>query len=497
MIILKSADLSRRRFANIVVPVCEKKSITAEARLAPLVDDALTLAEFEGKKGDSLIRYATGGVKAERLIFLGLGKARQVEEEDLRKMAANGVRKALECGQSKLTLVMPDLGSLKVERERQVVAVIEGALLANHLFHKYRGKKERKVKPLAAIEVLIARNEVNRLKPIAQRASLGVQGTLLARDFVSTPPMDKVPEKFAKMIEKHLEEVNVSVDIKDEKELARMKCRALLGVAMGSESPARMVVADYHPEGARKTVVLVGKGVTYDSGGLNLKPAEGLKDMKSDMAGAAAVAGVLYNAGLLQPDVRVVGVMPLVENMPSGRALRVGDVLKSCSGKTIEVGNTDAEGRLILADALAWANKTYKPDLMIDLATLTGACLVALGRDIAGVFANDEKLGKAIKQASDRVYERCWPLPMPEEYRDGLKSEVADLSNVAPHRFGGSITAALFLSEFVGKSRWAHVDIAGPALAHKDNAYIRPGGTGFGVRLICDLLFDEEDALKL
>ncbi|WP_300671737.1 leucyl aminopeptidase [Desulfoluna sp.] len=497
MIILKSADLSRRRFTNIVVPVCEKKSVTAEAKLAALVDDVLSLPEFEGKEDDVLMRYSTGGIKADRLIFLGLGKAKQVDEEGLRRMSAKGVRRALELGQSKVSIVMPDIETLKIDRDRQVFAVIEGALMANHLFHRYRSKKASKVKPLVAIEVLIARNEVNRLRAVAEKAVMLVTGSLLARDWVSTPPMDKIPEKFAAMVEKSLEEVSIPVEIKDHKELANMHFGAMLGVAMGSDSPARLVVADYHPEGATKTVVLVGKGVTYDSGGLNLKPADGLKDMKSDMAGAAAVAGTLYNVGQLRPDVRVVGVMPLVENMPSGKALRVGDVLKSHSGKTIEVGNTDAEGRLILADALSWAAKTYKPDLMIDLATLTGACVVALGQDIAGVFANDDKLAKAITLSSDRVHERCWPLPMPEDYKVHLKSEIADIANVAGHRWGGATTAALFLSEFVGKSRWAHIDIAGPAFTHKDSPYIRPGGTGFGVRLLCDLLFDEESALKI
>ena len=497
MIILKSADLSRRRFTNIVVPVCEKRPVTCEAKLSSLVDDALSLPEFDGKRGDLLVRYATGGIKAERLLFLGLGKAKQVQEDGLRLMAAKGVRRAIELGQTKVAIVMPDIETLKIDRDRQVVAVIEGALMANHCFDTYRGEEGGKVKALSEIEVLIARNEVNRLRAVAEKAATVVSGVLLARDFVSTPPMDKVPAVFADMIAEKLAEVSVSVEVKDHEALAQMGFGAMLGVAMGSDSPARLVVADYNPKGAKKTVVLVGKGVTYDAGGLNLKPAEGLKDMKSDMAGAAAVAGILYNVGQIQPDMRVVGIMPLVENMPSGRALRVGDVLKSHSGKTIEVGNTDAEGRLILADALSWGSETYKPDLMIDLATLTGACMVALGQDIAGVFSLDEKLGKAIKLASEKVHERCWPLPMPEDYKAHLKSDIADIANVAGHRWGGASTAALFLSEFVGKSRWAHIDIAGPAFTRKDTPYTRPGGTGFGVRLLCDLLFDAEDALKL
>ncbi len=496
MIMLKSADLSRRRFANIVVPVCEKSSVTSEAKLSSLVDDALSLPEFEGARGDLLVRYATGGIKAERLLFIGLGRVKQVEEEDLRQMAAKGVRRAIELGQSKVAIIMPDKGALKLPRSRQVAAIIEGALMANHLFQNYRGKEARKVKPLTEIEVLIARNEVNRLRSVAEKAAIVVAGTLLARDFVSTPPADKVPATFATMVEKKLSEVAISVEIKDDEDLAQMGFGAMLGVAMGSDSPARLVVADYNPAGATKTVVLVGKGVTYDSGGLNLKPAEGLKDMKSDMAGAAAVAGVLYNVGVLRPDVRVVGIMPLVENMPSGRALRVGDVLTSHSGTTIEVGNTDAEGRLILADALSWGAETYAPDLMLDMATLTGACVVALGQDIAGIFTPDEKLARAIKNSSERVFERCWPLPMPEDGKAYLKSDIADIANVASHRWGGASTAALFLSEFVGKSRWAHIDIAGPAFTRKNGSYTRPGGTGFGVRLLCDLLFDEESTLK-
>jgi len=232
----------------------------------------------------------------------------------------------------------------------------------------------------------------------------------------------------------------------------------------------------------------VGKGVTFDTGGINLKPSAGLAEMKMDMSGAASVASTLITLARLKHKFRVVGVLPVVENMPSGDATRPGDIIKSYSGKTIEIGNTDAEGRLILADAMSYANKMFKPDVMIDMATLTGACIVALGENIAGVFSTDEKLAKDIAASGDTVAERCWAMPMPDDYKPLLKSEFADINNMSSTRYGGAITAALFLSEFVGDTSWAHIDIAGPAYSKKGTDYCGAGGTGFGVRLLIDLL---------
>jgi leucyl aminopeptidase len=232
----------------------------------------------------------------------------------------------------------------------------------------------------------------------------------------------------------------------------------------------------------------VGKGVTFDSGGINLKSSGGLEGMKMDMAGAAAVAGTLLAVAGLQPKIGVIGVLPLVENMPSGTATRPGDIIRSYAGKTVEIGNTDAEGRLILIDAMAWAVKKYKPDVMVDLATLTGACVVALGEKIAGVFSPDDDLAGAILASAEKTHERCWRLPLPDDYKEYLKSDLADIANMSSSRWGGAITAALFLAEFVGATRWAHIDIAGAAYTKKDGAYCRAGGTGFGVRLLCDLL---------
>ena len=272
------------------------------------------------------------------------------------------------------------------------------------------------------------------------------------------------------------------------KELKQKKFGAILAVAEGSSSAPGMVIVDYHPRGAKSTAALVGKGVTFDSGGLNLKTTKTINLMKVDMAGAAAVAATVLAAARLKLKQRVIGILPLVENMISGKATRPGDIIRSYSGKTIEIGNTDAEGRLILIDALSYAVQRYKPGILIDIATLTGACVMALGEGYAGVFSNDDELAAAITQSGEKTSERCWRMPLPDDYKDLIKSEVADINNMPGSRWGGAITAALFLSEFVGETRWAHIDIAGPAYRKKGTDYCAPGGTGFGVRLLCDFL---------
>jgi leucyl aminopeptidase len=273
-----------------------------------------------------------------------------------------------------------------------------------------------------------------------------------------------------------------------DKELRKGKYGAIVAVGQGSQDKPRLVELVYAPRGAKQTIALIGKGVTFDTGGINLKPSGGLEDMKIDMSGAAAVAATLVSVARLKPKFKVVGIVPIVENMPSGTATRPGDVIKTYAGKTVEIGNTDAEGRLILIDAMEHARKRFKPDVMVDIATLTGACMVALGDKIAGVFSHDDDLADAIVAAGRETHERTWRLPLPEDYQELLKSEIADLNNMSSSRYGGAITAALFLSEFAGKARWAHIDIAGPAYIKKGSAYCEAGGTGFGVRLFCDLI---------
>ncbi|UCF89854.1 MAG: leucyl aminopeptidase, partial [Desulfobacterales bacterium] len=347
---------------------------------------------------------------------------------------------------------------------------------------------EKKKQPLKRIELLVASDMSKKYRSLAKRVAAVCEGTLLAREWVSAPSNAKTPEQFAATILAAAQKQPLKIEVLDEKELKRRKFGAILAVAAGSQSKPRMIVLEHAPRGAQKKVILVGKGVTFDSGGLNLKSSAAITGMKSDMAGAAAVAATLITAARLKTKLHIVGALPIVENMPSGRATRPGDIIRSYAGKTIEIGNTDAEGRLILIDAMAYAVQKYKPDILIDLATLTGACVVALGEKIAGVFSPDEPLAEAIVKSGEKTHGRCWRMPLPEDYKELLKSEFADINNMPSSRSGGAITAALFLSEFSGETRWAHIDIAGPAYSEKGNVYCRAGGTGFGVRLLTDLL---------
>jgi len=326
------------------------------------------------------------------------------------------------------------------------------------------------------------------MRQLSLRVAALCEGTTQARDWVNTPSNEKTPEKFTRSIVSLAKKQGLKVQVLNEAQLKQKKLGALLAVAAGSKSKPALVMLEHRVPGAKKTLALVGKGVTFDSGGLNIKTGTSISDMKSDMSGAAAVAATLIAAAKLKTKTNIIGAIPIVENMPSGQATRPGDIIRSYAGKTIEIGNTDAEGRLILIDAISYVIKRYKPQLLVDLATLTGACVVALGDKIAGVFSNDDELAAGIIASGEKTHERCWRMPLPKDYKELLKSDFADMNNISSSRAGGAITAALFLAEFAADTPWAHIDIAGPAYLKTASAYCGPGGTGFGVRLLGDLL---------
>ena len=486
MIRLKRVDLKKTKVSAVIVPVCEDGPIHDDASMAGLADKALALAEFSGGAEDRVIFYAPEGVRAERVICMGLGKIALVDRESLRAMAGKAVKQAMALKLDALAIAAPSPERLALSETDILEPLMEGAYLGNHRFDDYKEKPPKT--PLKRLDVLVSAAQAKAHRKLAQRVRIICDGTIMAREWVSLPPNDKRPEALARALVHGAEEAGLKTEVLADRALKSRKFGAMLAVGQGSESRPRLVVIRYQPTGAKKTVALVGKGVTFDSGGLNLKPSSGMAGMKADMSGAAAAAGTVIAAAGLKAKVGIVAVIPIVENMPSGSASRPGDVIRTFSGKTVEIGNTDAEGRLILADAMAYAAKTYKPDVMIDLATLTGACVVALGEKIAGVFSGDDDLAQTIVGAGDRTHERCWRLPLPDDYKELLKSDLADISNMSSGRWGGAITAALFLSEFVGETRWAHIDIAGPAFATKAGPYCEAGGSGFGVRLLCDLL---------
>jgi leucyl aminopeptidase len=486
MLKLTSVDLQKSKEPTLVVPVCEDDEIYDEPVLADLAAQARQHSEFKAASGDVLTLYHLPHVKFQRVVFCGIGPRGKVDTESLRAVAGRAVKKGLKDGLQSLLVAAPSAAKLQIEPAAVFEALLEGAFLANYLFDTY--KKEKKLKPLKRVQLRVPPQMVRRFSALAAQVEAVCAGTLLAREWVNTPPNDKRPEQLARMLAGAAKKAGLKVTVLNETFLKNNHFGALLAVAAGSESKPRLLVLEYRPRNARKTIALVGKGVTFDSGGINIKPTDGLKDMKIDMSGAAAVAASLIAATRLKPKMNVVGLIPLVENMPSGSATRPGDIVRSYSGRTVEIGNTDAEGRLILIDAMAYAIQKYKPHTLIDLATLTGACMVALGEKIAGVFSQDPILSDAIVQAGQKTHERCWPLPLPQDYIENLKSEGADISNMSSSRYGGAVTAALFLSEFVGRTRWAHIDIAGPVYAGKESDYCPAGATGFGVRLLCDLL---------
>ncbi len=486
MIGLKTVDLQKQKIDTLIVPVCQDRKIHEDRIINAVIKTALQLKEFKAEKDNELTLYDLKDLNTKRVIFVGLGKFKKIDHETLRAFCGAIVKKCIAADLEVVWVTVPAAQKLKMEMPTVAEALMEGACLGNHLFDKY--KKEKKKKPLKQINFLVKPEALGKLRRIAPKVNTVCAGTILAREWISTPSNDKTPEQFTRSIVSTARKYGLKTRVLRQTDLKQQKFGALLAVAAGSQSKPSMVILEHKPIGAKKTLALVGKGVTFDSGGLNIKTGGSMAGMKADMSGAAVVAAAMITLARLKTKSHLIGAIPIVENMPSGKATRPGDIVRSYAGKTIEIGNTDAEGRLILIDAMAYVVKKHKPQVMIDLATLTGACVVALGEKIAGVFTPDDKLAEAIIASGNKSHERCWRMPLPEDYKELLKSDFADLNNMASTRWGGAITAALFLSEFSGDTRWAHIDIAGPAYLKKGDAYCGPGGTGFGVRLLCQLI---------
>ncbi|MFZ2633729.1 MAG: leucyl aminopeptidase [Desulfosalsimonadaceae bacterium] len=492
MLKIITGDLFKTVSQCLVVPVCEDRDIHSDPSVIELIKKTGSIKEFHGKNDESLLLYHVGDVKAERILFMGMGKSSDLNPEAFRIMAGKSVKKGIGHELSDMTICVPVIGLEGLEPEKIMTSIMEGACLGNHIFDVY--KKEKTKKSLKAVSLFTDPEACEAFGKLPARISAICRGTVLAREWVSMPSNDKTPDRLVRSMVKAAEKEDLSFSILDDKALKQNGMGAIMAVGAGSRSKPRLLILDYNPYKNKKsaknkrTIALVGKGVTFDSGGINLKPPASLDEMKMDMSGAAAVAATLITLARLNHHFRVVGVIPVVENMPSGDATRPGDIITTYSGKTVEIGNTDAEGRLILADAMSYAIKMFKPDMMIDLATLTGACVVALGEKIAGVFSKNQKLCDDIVASGDATAERCWPMPMPDDYKPLLKSDFADINNMSSGRSGGAITAALFLSEFAADTLWAHIDIAGPAYSKKGGDYCGPGGTGFGVRLLVDLM---------
>ncbi|HUY86272.1 MAG TPA: leucyl aminopeptidase [Acidimicrobiales bacterium] len=456
------------------------KGLKAAGRGHPRLDLAfLEKRGFGAIPGDAQPLPAGNG---RALVAVGLGKQASLDAEGLRSAGAALMRSARS---AKVTIGLSGIvpNSLGIQGASQAFA--EGALLASYEFRTYKngngGPEARKPELLTLVGA-----PQGGLNEGIRRASVSARATASARDLINQPPSDMTPIDFSEIAVELARVGGLGIEVWEEDRIAEEKLGGVLGVSAGSAQPPRFLRVTYR-KGA-SPVALIGKGVTFDSGGLSLKSASGMETMKTDMSGAAAVICTMSALEEFGVKIPVVGYIPLVENMPGGGATKPGDVLRARNGKTIEVLNTDAEGRLILADALCLAVEA-KPAAVVDLATLTGACSVALGDRIAGLMGNNDRLLAAIEAAAFRSGEGLWRLPLPSQYRKHIESEVADIKNVgAPGGQAGALTAGLFLAEFAGDGPWAHLDIAGPARSNVDDDYLKRGGTGFGVRTLIEFL---------
>ena len=440
--------------------------------------------DFSGKQGESYVVDTMGTHGFKRVMVLGCGDAKKVTPRVLQGVGANATRLGNKVSAKKVLLVLPELDT---EAATVVDLVTRGAILGGYRFEKYLTKSGR-VSSVRSLALDVGQPVTKKLRDAAERGTIVAESIAIGRDLVNEPPSDLYPETFAEYARTMAKRVGLKAKIYKPEQLKKMGMNLLLGVGQGSAQAPRLVHLTYTPEKPtkKKPIVLVGKGITFDSGGLCLKPAGSMMDMKMDMGGAAAVTGAMNAIAKLKPNTPVHAILALAENMPSGTAIRLGDVIKGASGRSVEINNTDAEGRLVLADALHYA-LGLKPARIIDLATLTGACMVALGPHTVGLFSNDDKLAGEILESAESAGESFWRLPLNDMLKDQLKSEIADTRNTG-ERFGGSITAGLFLQEFVNGTPWAHLDIAGPAMSGSDSGHLTKGGTGVGIAALVDLI---------
>jgi leucyl aminopeptidase len=457
-----------------------------DRRLGGLLGSVLKTEKFEGKPGQVSYFLTGGRIRAGRVIVVGLGPKKEAGAEALRRGTAAGVRRARDLGATAAAVFMPPDG---VSAQARAQAVVEGAILGTYRFDKYLKEKNDKTIDSVTVVEPEARHRVAAQQGV-RLGEIWSDSTCLTRDLVNEPANAVTPAYLAKRAAEIARAGGLKLKILERADCARLGMGAYLGVAQGSEAPPKFIHLTYAPKGRpRRRIAVIGKGITFDSGGLDLKPADGMLRMKDDMSGAAAVLGIFQALPKLRLPLEVHGLIAATENMPSGTAQRPGDIVRAMNGLTIEIGNTDAEGRLTLADALAYAAKVVKPDEIVDMATLTGAIVMALGLGVSGMFATDEALASRVLAATEAAGERMWRLPLHEEYKEGIKSDIADLNNISSQRGGGAIVAALFMRDFTGGLPWAHLDIAGTAFAERDLPLGPKGGTGVAVRTMLHYLW--------
>lgn len=454
-----------------------------DAKINSSIKDAIK--ETKGKVGEIAIIYSLGNIPAKKILIAGLGPKNKLSADVFRNVTGKIAQKVRSLGLPDFSIVMPS--GISIDSDHFISAIVEGAMLSLYSFDKYKKEKSEKSPNLS----ILVSNPQNAQKIISNTKIIS-EGVIFARSIANLPPNECSPSTLALFAKSLSSQNKLKCKIFSKNELKQKKFGGITAVGQGSKNEPKLIVLE-HNKGRQgeKPIVIVGKAVTFDTGGISIKPGEKMDEMKFDKCGGCTVLGIMKAVSELKLPLNIVGIVPSVENMPSGESYRPGDIIRLYNGKTAEILNTDAEGRLILADALSYGIKQYLPKAIIDFATLTGACIIALGNNVAGLVTNDQKLAEKIMRSSKKTSEEIWQLPLNDDYIDMIKSNVADMKNVGIGRAAGTITAAAFLANAVDDCPWAHIDIAGTAWtqdATKKKSYNPKGATGFGVRLILDYL---------
>jgi leucyl aminopeptidase len=480
----------------LIIPVYQDTPLEPEGsaaqldhQLGGLLQDYLESRDFSASLNSTMLLRTRGAISTPRVLLVGLGKPETFVVDHLRQASAAAATTAQKLGVATMAMLLP---TSNLDFVTQAQAITEGALLGLYSLTAYKTVEQESVNDknqLRELQLLASGGrDQQTLSQGVKRGKIIAKAVSLARDLSNSPGNDVNPSYLANTAEHMAKRTTLTCKILSQKDMKQLKMGCLLGVAQGSVQPPVLIMLDHAPNGTSEPpIVLLGKGITFDSGGISIKPAANMEDMKMDMSGGAAVLGTMQALAELEYPRRVVGLVPASENLPSGEAIKPGDIIRAMSGKTVEVINTDAEGRLVLADALCYAAAYLKPERMIDLATLTGAVVVALGAHASGMMGTDEEMMAILKDAGDQTAERVWQLPLFEDYSKQLKSDFADIKNVGG-REAGSITAGAFLKEFVGDIPWVHLDIAGTAWTRASHPYITKGATGVGIRLLIHAL---------
>lgn len=467
----------------------EQDAAVVDKALRGRLSELLKSGEFEGKSNQCVLLHTAGEIPAKRVVLVGLGKKKEARLDGLRQAMATAAKRVRQAGARSFVTPVPSLPRIPLGDLAQ--GMVEGAILGTYEFTVYRHENKQDARELQLMTILQRdRNGVSEIESGSDRGQVSAEATALVRDLCNHPANVMTPTRLAEEAQKIDRERGVKTTVLERRHMEKLGMGAILGVARGSQEPPKFIILEYKcGDRKRRPIALVGKSITFDSGGISLKPAENMEQMKADMTGGAEVLATIWAAARLRLPLNLIGILPATENMPGGRATKPGDILTTLSGKTVEVQNTDAEGRLILADGLAYATR-YKPQALIDVATLTGACMVALGQFAIGMLGNDDALKRELQRAGEKAGERVWEMPLWDEYFEQLRSDVADMRNIGG-RGGGMITAALLLSKFVGDSPWAHLDIASTDWSDRERPYIGKGPTGTGTRLLVQYLINE------